>query len=91
MEEVERHAVPPDGRSALDDDEGPAGDFGERGEGLGGGDGGGDADGVDDKSQANASVFIPKALATSKVRRGSLEIQRSASSLILHPGMILHP
>jgi len=36
---VQGHAVAPDGGSALDDDEGAAGDFRERGQGLGGGDG----------------------------------------------------
>jgi hypothetical protein len=45
---MQRHAVAPDGGAALHDDEGAAGDFGNRWEGLGWGDGGGDGDGVDD-------------------------------------------
>ena len=45
---MERHAVPPDGRSPLDDDQGPAGDLRRGRQRLGGGDGGGDADGVED-------------------------------------------
>ena len=44
---MQGHAVAPDGGAALDDNEGAAGDFRERGQGLGGGDGGGDSDGVD--------------------------------------------
>ena len=91
MEVVERHAVAPDGRSSLDDYERAAGNFRQWWQRLGGGDGGGDGDGIDDISQSNASVFISKALATSKGRRESLEIQRSAISLILPPGIILHP
>ena len=50
MEEVERHAVPPDRRSPLDDDQRPAGDLRQGRQRLGGGDGGGDADGVEDGS-----------------------------------------
>jgi len=41
---VQGHAVAPDGRPAFDDDQRAAGDDGQRGQGLGGGDGGGDGD-----------------------------------------------
>lgn len=45
---MQRHSVSPDGSPALDDDKRAAGDVGQRGERLGGGDGGDDGDGVDD-------------------------------------------
>ena len=58
MEEVERHAVPPDRRSPLDDDEGPAGDLRQGRQRLGGGDGGTDADGVEDEVQGNTFLRV---------------------------------
>ena len=42
VQEVQGHAVAPDGGPARDDDERAAGDFGQQGQGLGGGDGRGD-------------------------------------------------
>jgi hypothetical protein len=50
VQKVQRHAVAPDGGAAFDDDEGAAGDGGERGQRLGRGDGDGDGDGVDNVS-----------------------------------------
>lgn len=46
MQQVQRHSVAPDGGAALHYYERTAGDFGERGQGLGGSDGGRDGDGV---------------------------------------------
>ena len=47
VQTVQGHAVAPDGGAALHDDERAAGDLGQRGQGLGGGDGREDGDGVD--------------------------------------------
>ena len=55
VEEVERHAIPPDGRSALDDER-AAGDLRQGRQRLGRGDGGGDSDGVDDGSGHQSSL-----------------------------------
>lgn len=45
---MQGHAVAPDGGPTLDDHERTAGDGGQRGQRLGGGDGRGDGNGVDD-------------------------------------------
>jgi hypothetical protein len=48
VQQMQRHAVAPDGRAAHHDDEGATGDLGQWRQRLGGGDGRGDGDGVDD-------------------------------------------
>lgn len=48
VQPLQGHAVAPDGGPALDDHKRAAGDDGQRGQGLGGGDRRGDGEGVDD-------------------------------------------
>jgi hypothetical protein len=48
VQQMQRHAVAPDGSAALHDHQRAARDVGQRGQRLGGGDGRGDGDGVDD-------------------------------------------
>ena len=59
VQPVQGHSVAPDGSPALHDHQRAAGDFRERGQGLGWGDGRGDGDGVDD----GGGYFILLALA----------------------------
>jgi len=76
---MQRHAVSPDRRPALDDDQRAARDGGERGQRLGGGDGGGDGDGVDDwGGHDDRALFLKKVLKTFPERDLSLERYRFA-------------
>lgn len=59
VQEVQRHAVAPDGSAAFDNYERAAWDFWQRRERLGRGDRRGDCDGVDDViQQFNSSSFL---------------------------------
>ena len=62
VQEVQGHAVAPDGGPAFDDDKSAAGDVGQRRERLGGGDGRGDGDGVDDWGDqfSDLRLFLPE-------------------------------
>ena len=60
MQFVQCHAVAPDGCPALHDHQRAAGDSGQRGQRLGGGDGRGDGDGVDYGTGRQVGTFLAR-------------------------------